>query len=741
MDDVERSAGMETHPHDESRPLPSIFRVPVLSMVLHGGEVALACGVDGQLQEDALHGLFAGDTRVLSTYRIGIGGWPWHVLGRSRLGSGTARWELQNPELRAPEGDIAAGTLLCSLRRRVDGVLHDDLRVRSFDLRPIRARLTLQIDADFADVFEVHDQTIPSRPRVARVPGDKGLTFSYEREGFRRSLEVQLTPSSGKPLFAGALIVFDLELPPGATWTCCVQMTPVVDGTRLAPATDVHGPERLPAIGRRGVTVAAPPVLSRPFERGCADLRALAVPQKSPSPWVSVDVPTEVSPFVAAGVPWFLTLFGRDSLVTALMAGLHGAWLARGALVALGERQAVVRDDFHDAEPGKIMHEMRRGELAHRGAIVASPYYYGTHDAPELYCLALWNAWRWTGDDTLLASYLEHAKAAMRWCDEFGDRDGDGLLEYATRSPKGYYNQSWKDAGAAVVNTDGSLAELPIATVELQGYLFAARLAMVELLTAAGDLAGAERMRQAAITVQALVEERFWLEDQGYYAFALDGKKRPVTSIASNPGHLLWCGLPRTARAARVAEVLLRPDMFSGWGLRTLSAHHPAYNPLSYQRGSVWPHDTALAAAGLWRYGLREAACTLLRAIVEAAHAFEEDRLPELFCGLDRSDGAPVPYEKANSPQAWAAAAPILAAQLFVGLVPDAPRGRCFVAPWLPEWLPHLALRGIAIGRGCLDIRIARRGGETVIEELSGEQVEVIKGSVEAPLWGEPIGQ
>jgi glycogen debranching enzyme len=225
---------------------------------------------------------------------------------------------------------------------------------------------------------------------------------------------------------------------------------------------------------------------------------------------------------------------------------------------------------------------------------------------------------------------------------------------------------------------------------------------MAELLAAQGEKAEAERLRQAAKKLRDIVEERYWMEQEKYYAFALDGQKRQVASISSNPGHLLWCGLPNQKRAAMLAERLLKPDLFSGWGLRTLSSENPAYNPLSYQRGSVWPHDTLLAAAGLWRYGHYEAASTLIRATLEAAGAFEEARLPELFCGLPRSHDLPVPYEQANIPQAWAAAAPILAAQLFLGILPDAPHGRCFISPWLPDWLPRLEVQGIAIGQGSL---------------------------------------
>jgi glycogen debranching enzyme len=279
---------------------------------------------------------------------------------------------------------------------------------------------------------------------------------------------------------------------------------------------------------------------------------------------------------------------------------------------------------------------------------------------------------------------------------------------------------------------------LPIATVEMQGYLFAARLAMAELLATVGDDAAADRLRRDAAALRARVEERYWLADENFYAIALDGRKRQVASIASNAAHLLWCGVASAERAEAVGRRLLDRELFTGWGLRTLSARHPRYNPLSYQRGSVWPHDTAIAAAGLWRYRQREAAARLLRAILDAALAFEGARLPELFCGFDREHGPPVPYEDANVPQSWAAAVPILAAQLFLGIVPDAPRGRCVIDPWLPEWLPHLTVRGVVVGAGSIDVSLRREGGDTVIERVDARDVDVRQESVDAPLWGAP---
>jgi glycogen debranching enzyme len=286
------------------------------------------------------------------------------------------------------------------------------------------------------------------------------------------------------------------------------------------------------------------------------------------------------------------------------------------------------------------------------------------------------------------------------------------------------------------LHEDGRLPALPLATIELQGYLYAARLAMAELNDHCGDMLEAERLQHSATQLRALVEARYWLEDEGFYAVALDGHKEPVRSATSNPGQLLWTGLPSPEHAARTARRMLEDDMFSGWGLRTLSARHVRYNALSYQRGSVWPHDTLLTAAGMHRYGFRHEAAVLIRAILDAANAFEDARLPELFCGIERGIGAPVPYAEANIPQAWAAATPILATQLFLGIVPDAPRGRCDVDPSLPEWLPTLEIDGLAVGNGTLRVAAIRDDTQTRIDHVSAHGVDVIAGTRESPLWG-----
>jgi glycogen debranching enzyme len=699
-------------------------QIPHPAVVLHGDGIALACGLEGDVRADELHGLFVEDTRVLSSYRIVLAGQSWQLVGRTREGHGSATWTYQSPLVRTHRGEFAPGSLFFNLRRRVSGALHDDLTIRAFGNERIDTRLIVQLDSDFADIFEVKDRRLPPRLDVVRTSADDRMTLRYERAGFRRALHVGFSMSSKAQQsieFVGSQVIVDLALDHGEEWTCCIHAEAEIDGVVRAFAGDPHGPEP-PSVPETAPTVRSEPVLQHPFERGSADLYALAVTG-------------EHSSYVSAGVPWFLCMFGRDTLVSALMSGLLGSWLACGALAVLAPLQATDRDDWRDAEPGKLPHELRRGELAFRKLIPHTPY-YGTHDAPALFCMTLWNAWRWTGDDSLLEAHMATAQRALTWCDELGDRDGDGLQEYATRSRLGYYNQSWKDSGDAILEPTGALAKLPIATIELQGYLYAARVAMAELSEHLGDDAEAARLRDSATALRALVEERFWVEQESFYAVALDGDKEPVRTISSNPGQLLWCGLPSSDHAKRVSARMMADDMFSGWGLRTLSSKHPGYNPMSYQRGSVWPHDTLLTAAGMVRYGLNDEAGRLVRGVLDAACALEDARLPELFCGIERELGGPVPYAEANIPQAWAAAAAPLAVQLFLGIVPDAPRGRCFLDPWLPDWLPRLEVDRVNVGGHDLRIVLAREGAITVIEDIEADGIDVVAARTEAALWG-----
>ncbi len=423
----------------------------------------------------------------------------------------------------------------------------------------------------------------------------------------------------------------------------------------------------------------------------------------------------------AAGVPWFVGLFGRDSLIVSLQNAIVYPDFANGALDVLGRYQATRRDDYRDAEPGKIMHELRTGELAHFKLIPHTPY-YGTADATPLYLIVLHNAWRCTGDRSLLERHMPTAEKCLAWIDRYGDRDGDGFQEYATRSPVGYENQGWKDSGEAVVYPDGSLVKGPKALCELQGYVYDAWLRMAEIFEALDRKADARRLRRKAAALFEAFNEAFWDEASGFYAFALDGEKQPVLSVTSNPGHCLWSGIVPPDRAAKVVKRLMRADMWSGWGVRTLSADHPAYNPHSYQNGSVWPHDNGFIALGFRRYGFAEECAKIARDVSGAAAFFTSHRMPELYAGLDRTPTTfPVQYKGANVPQAWAAGSCFALLQALVGLQPDAPNGRLYVDPALPDWMPELTLRDLRLGRKTVDVRFWREGDDTLWDVVRGD--------------------
>jgi glycogen debranching enzyme len=392
----------------------------------------------------------------------------------------------------------------------------------------------------------------------------------------------------------------------------------------------------------------------------------------------------------------------------------------------LGSLQATERDDFRDAEPGKIMHEMRHGELAHFKLVPHTPY-YGTADATILYPIVLHDAWRWSGDQDLIERHLSTAERCLEWIDEYGDRDGDGFQEYETRSPVGYENQSWKDAGEAVVYPDGSLVKGPKALCELQGYVYDAWLRMAEIYDQIGKADRALDFRQKAQVLFHHFNEAFWDEDSGFYAYALDGSKKKVLSVVSNPGHCLWSGIVPPDRAARVVERLMKPDMWSGWGIRTLSAEHPSFNPYSYQNGSVWPHDNGIIALGFKRYGFAAEAARIARDISQAGSFFMLHQLPELYAGIQRDEtNFPVQYLGANVPQAWAAGSVFSFLQAILGIQPDAPNGRLYIEPVLPSWLPDLTLIDLRLGDKYFDLRFWRTDEKTRLEVLKGDPAAII---------------
>ncbi len=432
--------------------------------------------------------------------------------------------------------------------------------------------------------------------------------------------------------------------------------------------------------------------------------------------------------FIDAGIPWYSALFGRDSLITAYQALAVAPELAWGTLRGLAALQGKGSDDWREEEPGKILHEVRVGELARAGEIPHTPY-YGSADATPLWLIVLAAAYRWTGDLDAVRELWPNALAALRWIDEFGDADGDGYVEYAKRSPKGLDNQGWKDSWDAVCFPDGSPAEPPISLVEIQGYVFQAKSRMASLARAVGEADLAERLEREAAALKERFNRDFWMEEEGYYALALDGGKRQVPTITSNPGHCLWSGIVDEDKAASVARRLLSSALATGWGIRTLAAKQPAYDPIGYHTGTVWPHDNSLIAHGLKRYGFDTESQQVLDELAAAGAFFPYGRFPELFCGFS-SEEVPVPvqYPVACRPQAWASGTPLLMVRSYGGMTADASSGRLYIVrPRLPRWLDRIEILGMRVGRARLDLTFMNQDGVTATQVPRKEgDVEVL---------------
>jgi glycogen debranching enzyme len=549
--------------------------------------------------------------------------------------------------------------------------------------------------------------------------------LSYRNRDFSREVLITAKPTGARSLYANGRLTFEVSLNPEETWHCCLHYDLFDGPTKHASPRECMGQggklqhaESLEAWERSVLKIrTSNEEFYRCFTQGVSDMAALRLPISG----------TDHMQFIpAAGLPWFVALFGRDSLIVSLQTMLVYPEFARGALDVLGAHQAQERDDYRDAEPGRILHELRYGELAHFRLIPHTPY-YGTSDATPLYLIALHAAWRATGDRGLIENHLRTAEGCLNWIDNYGDRDGDGFQEYQTRSTAGYENTAWKDSGDSVMYEDGTLVKGPKALCELQGYVYDGWLRMAEIYDEIGRHDGARHLREKAARLFKKFNEVFWDEERGIYAYTLDGDKKPVFSLASNIGHCLWSGIVPKERAARVVARLMQPDMWSGWGIRTLSALHTSFNPYNYQTGAVWPHDNAIIAAGFRRYGFAEEAAAVARSISDAASHFLMNQLPELYAGLQRTDdNFPVQYIGANVPQAWAAGTPFVLLQTMLGIRPNAPHGVLYVDPALPHWMSDVTLIDLRLGHKTLDIRFWRDDGQTKFEVTRGDPKLVV---------------
>lgn len=701
-------------------------------IAIHQGQTVLVTEPDGQIKWPSQHGLYFLDTRVISAWAIYANGEPWELLNGGAVSSHEARICQTNRAFESEDGPIAARTLGLAIGRHIDAGLHEDIDITNNSLNPVRFNLEIAIRADFADIFEVKSGRIVRRGRITTSWSQKrqALHITYRNKDFGREVIVLAGQGHGEPVVnANGRLSFEITLGAGEAWHRCL-MYDLVDGEKrnLAPRgcadtaeiSDyaVEMEEWRSAVLKIG---ASNEEFYRFYDQGVQDMAALRLPLAGTDHMVFVP---------AAGLPWFVALFGRDTLIASLQTMIVYPEFAAGALEVLGQHQATERDDYRDAEPGKILHELRYGELAHFKLIPHTPY-YGTADATPLYLVALHSAWRATGDRALIERNLTYAEACLTWIDAYGDRDGDGFQEYETRSPAGYENMAWKDSGDAVMYPDGTLVRGPKALCELQGYVYDAWLRMAEIYDELGNGVSAAALRKKAAVLFKKFNEDFWDGESGFYAFALDGEKKKVLSIASNAGHCLWSGIVAPERAAAVVKRLMRDDMRSGWGIRTLSADHPSFNPYNYQTGAVWPHDNALIALGMRRYGFAAEAAAVARDLSGAASHFLLNQLPELYAGLQRDPGSfPVQYLGANVPQAWAAGTPFMLLQAMLGLQQDAPRGKLYVDPALPDWLPDVTLIDLRLGQERFDIRFWRDGKGTNFEVLKGRKDAVTRMSV-----------
>jgi glycogen debranching enzyme len=639
-------------------------------------------------------GFFAHDTRFLSRFVLRIEGERPLLLSSGRVGHYAAAFYMRNPSVNGLPHDA----LSVARERFVGTGLQERITVRNETMERLDFDLSLELAADFADIISVkqYDFALGDPQHAPELPPPGPATQEAQRVVIEDPVsDLRTRISISEPFeFAHGGVSFPLVLEPHEHWTVRLEVLPALDhGDLGVEGLDEERETRADVAA--AWTLRVPRVrggwesLRRAFDRSIDDLGALRMRSGD-----------NRHPLFAAGMPWFMTVFGRDTAITSLQTLLLGPELATGALEALAELQATDESPEIDAEPGKIVHEVRHG----RAADTWFSRYYGSIDSTPLFLVLLSETWRWTDDAGLATRLHEPALRALEWIDRHGDIDGDGFLEYARRADGGLVNQSWKDSGDSQRFHDGRWAEPPIAPVEVQAYVFAAKLGLAEIAREVWrDRPLAERLEAEAAALQARFEEAFWVPERGgFYALALDGEKAKVDARCSNMGHLLWSGIVAPERVAAVVDQLLGEDLWSGWGIRTMACDDAAYNPLSYHNGTVWPHDTALAAWGLARHGYVEPARRVARGLIEAAGHFEWS-LPEVFAGYAR-DATPFPiaYPTAARPQAWAAGTPILLVRVLLGIEPDRARERLVttVTDELPSWLEGLRVEAVrAFGR------------------------------------------
>ena len=706
------AVGYPTIPCDRETPITDAITIKhdrVFLLVDQRGNVAPAghCSL----------GLFDEDTRILSHYELRVAGGPPAKLSTEVVDPFSSQFDLTvtDHEFGGNAWDPKNAIYIRREMLLADALI-ERVTLTNFLVRPIDYWLQLVVGCDFADIFEVRGWKREHRGEFLEPAVERdAIHFAYRgRDGRLIESAIRFCEPPDTIDSRGARWAFQLE--PGAP----VQFEWMVAGNGIrVPSGGV--PVRLDA--RRQQLDSVYDAWRSDCSRWTTGTERFdATLARAVNDLRSLYIHSDHGQVISAGIPWYSTVFGRDSVITSLETLALNPRIAIDTLRYLARHQGTKENAYTEEQPGKIMHELRRGELARSGEIPHVPY-YGTVDATPLWLVLLHETWRWTGGDAILHEFLPNVTRALEWIDRYGDLDGDGFVEYARTSDRGLVNQGWKDSGDGVPFPDGSLPRPPIALVEVQGYVYDAKVRAAAIFARLGEHDTAQRLANEAAQLRKQVLDAFWMEDAGTFGLALDGDKRLVPTVTSNAGHLLWSRLPELSHARRVASTLLSPDMFCGWGIRTLSARHAVFNPMSYHNGSVWPHDNAMIVMGLSHYGLGGNALPVVAAVHDAAATASFNRLPELYCGMLRAGvPSPVRYPVSCSPQAWASGALFMMLQAMLGILPDAPSGALHIRnPILPAHLSELTIANLCVGTSRVSLRFMRHASRTLVNVLSVE--------------------
>lgn len=648
-------------------------------------------------------GLYTKDTRFLSKFDIRINQQEPVLLSSSADENYLAKILLTNPHIEQ-NGEVSLWRESVEIERMrfiYNGTLYETIKVKNFFPKQIQFELSIQFDADFKDMFIIRGfQNGKVGKCYPKKIDTNSLTFYYEgSDHLWRSTNISWDRKAKHVTECGE-VTFEFQLNHGQEDTVTIFIQPQVGNDPVKKIVDknealiflMNSYKSWQEETTKVETDYLP--LQKLVDRGILDLRVLL---------------TDVGygKFPVAGLPWYGVLFGRDSLIAAWQMLAFNPKIAKGTLLTLANNQGKKIDQWRDEQPGKIMHEIRYGELATTNQIPFNPY-YGTVDATPLFLILLVEYVKWTGDLEIMSELENHIEAALSWIDQYGDRDGDLFVEYHQESSRGIANQGWKDSSDSIVHRNGDFARSPIALSEVQGYVYYAKTGLAEIFDTLNKTEKAKKLYDEASELKERFEKVFWMEDVHYYAIALDESKEKVGTITSNPGHLLFTGMLENERANAVVDMLISSKMFSGYGIRTMGKGEAGYNPISYHNGSVWPHDNSIILLGMSKVGRNDAISKVISGLIHAASQFENDRLPELFCGYDAEIGKVIKYPVACSPQAWAAGTPLVFIQVMLGLSPNSLTKEIRIHPNLLPEMNHLTVKNIAINQGYLSLNIKR---------------------------------